>query len=213
VVDGEVIPDQPFAAASLRLSSDIPLIVGTTMHEWNPGIVDPGVAGWTLEEVARRLRPRFGERAGAILEAYRHGNPGARPFELYALIISARIDAVAQAEAKATLGAAAVYVYWFGWRTPLFDGRPLAFHCADLPFVFDNTDRCAMMTGGGARARALAAKISEAWIAFARSGDPSHADLPRWPKLDPAAGQTMVLDDECRVANDPDRAERQALAG
>jgi len=70
-----------------------------------------------------------------------------------------------------------------------------------------------MMTGGGAAARALAARVSDAWIAFARSGDPNHPGLPAWPKFDPAAGPTMIFDDQCRVANDPDREERRALAG
>jgi len=68
--------------------------------EWNPGIVDAGVTDWTLEGVARRLGPLLGDRAGAVLEVYRRGNPQARPFELYALIISARLAAVGQAEAR-----------------------------------------------------------------------------------------------------------------
>jgi hypothetical protein len=36
VVDGDVLP----VRSSVLLSADLPLIVGTTMHERNPGIVD-----------------------------------------------------------------------------------------------------------------------------------------------------------------------------
>ena len=100
-------------------------------------------------------------------------------------------------------------MYQFRWQTPILDGRPRAFHCIDLPFVFDNTDRCAAMTGGGADARALAANVSDAWIAFARTGQPG---LPSWPAFTPENGATMFFDNVCELKRDPDRDERQALA-
>src|SRR5689334_24283698 len=56
-------------------------------------------------------------------------------------------------------GTAPAYLYLFTWQTPVLDGRPRAFHCAELAFCFDNIDRCVNMTGGGAEARALAAKV------------------------------------------------------
>jgi para-nitrobenzyl esterase len=93
----------------------------------------------------------------------------------------------------------------------VLDGRPRAYHCAELPFVFDNTDRAAAKTGGTVEARALAARVSEAWIAFARSGDPNHAGLPSWPRYDAARGALMVFDNECVVKDDYDRAARQVF--
>jgi len=81
-----------------------------------------------------------------------------------------RQNAVTQAErkaAQAAQGGAPVFMYWFQWQTPVLDGRPRAYHCAELPFVFANTDRCSAMTGGGADARALADKMADAWVAFA----------------------------------------------
>jgi para-nitrobenzyl esterase len=88
------------------------------------------------------------------------------------------------------------------------DGRPLAFHCSELPFVFYNTDRSGHMTGGGPRPRALAAKISDAWINFARKGDPNHPGLPAWPKFNAEQRATMIFNDTCEAKNDPDRELR-----
>jgi carboxylesterase type B len=105
-----------------------------------------------------------------------------------------RQNAVLQAERKTALGAAPAYLYWFTWQTPVLDGRPRAFHCSELPFVFDNTDRCAAMTGGTPEARALRARISDAWIAFARKGDPNHPSLPKWPVFSPDKGPVVILD-------------------
>jgi para-nitrobenzyl esterase len=119
---------------------------------------------------------------------------------------------VKQAAAKAALNKAPAYLYWFGWQTPIFDGRPRAFHCAEIPFVFCNTDRCDTMTGGGPDARALSAKIADAWIQFARTGDPNHPGIPNWPKFSPKTAPTMMLDNNMHVALNPDGLELKSIA-
>jgi para-nitrobenzyl esterase len=81
-----------------------------------------------------------------------------------------------------------------------------------LPFVFDNTDRCDHMTGGGAEARALAACISRAWVQFARTGNPNHRVLPDWPPFDADKRPTMIFDNTCVVKDDPDGEELAALS-
>jgi para-nitrobenzyl esterase len=53
--------------------------------------------------------------------------------------------------------------------------------------------------------------MSAAWAAFARNGNPSHADLPSWPAFDTSGYPTMVLGHECKVVKDPNREERLAL--
>src|SRR5580700_6891479 len=68
-------------------------------------------------------------------------------------------------------------------------------------------DRCENMTGGGSEAHQLAAKISQAWISFARTGNPNHYGLRKWPAFTTAQGSTMVFDNGCRVENNADREE------
>jgi para-nitrobenzyl esterase len=75
----------------------------------------------------------------------------------------------------------------------------------------DNTDRTATMTGGGADARELAGRVSDAWIAFARSGNPNHKGLPKWPEFTAAVCPTMIFDNACVVQNGPDTGERRVL--
>jgi len=77
--------------------------------------------------------------------------------------------------------------------------------------VFYNTDRCARLTGGTDEARELAAKVSDAWINFARRGDPHHRGLPRWPAFAADRHPVMVFDEKCEVLNDPDRELRGLL--
>ena len=104
---------------------------------------------------------------------------------------------------------APAYLYWFAWKTPVLDGTPLAYHCSELAFAFDNIDRCANSTGGTTEARELAAKVSQAWIQFARTGSPNHSGLPRWPAVSASALPTMIFDTRCEVKDDPDAQERK----
>ena len=80
----------------------------------------------------------------------------------------------------------------------------------EIPFVFDNTDTPLVMTKGGPEVKHLAALTSEAWIQFARTGNPNHKGLPDWKAYDPAQRATMIFNNECRVVNDPYQQERLA---
>ena len=57
-------------------------------------------------------------------------------------------------------------------------------HALEMRFVFDNVDHTETRLfelPGAPEARALAAKMSAAWMAFARTGNPDIAGLPHWP--------------------------------
>jgi len=58
----------------------------------------------------------------------------------------------------------------------------------------------------------LSREIAGAWAAFARTGDPSHAELPDWPAYDPTRRATMLFDlPESRPVDDPDGEARRFL--
>ncbi len=212
VVDGKILPHHPFDPTAPAVSSDVPMLIGSVLNEFVTGIGNPDAFAMPEETMKERVKVLLGgDKAEAVIAAYRKANPQARPFELLSRISAASVrqNAVTQAERKTALGGGAAYVYWFTWQTPILDGRPMAFHCSELPFVFDNTDRCAAMTGGGLEARALGAKVSQAWIDFARHGNPNHDGLPKWPAFDKGKAPTMVFDNKCEVKNDPDGPERR----
>ena len=133
---------------------------------------------------------------------------GGRDHDGFGEVRSCRLTA---AQRKAALGRAPVYMYLFEWRS-LADPKLLAHHGLEIAFAFDNTSRVPAWSGGGASAAALAAKMSEAWLEFARSGNPATPELPAWPAYTAATRATMRFDDECTVTNDPDREVRQLWA-
>jgi para-nitrobenzyl esterase len=190
-------------------------MVGTTRTEFGIGWLWPEFEDYSFRELSDAIIKGHGkERGERMIEALRRGHPGAKPCDLFALWQSsgARLAAVRQATAKAAQKAAPVYVYLFAWNTPVLDGRIRSYHSAELPFVFDNTGRCDQATGGGPGARALAAKVSEAWIRFARTGNPNRSGLTNWPAFTAGNGATMIFDDTCATANHPDREELAILS-
>ena len=115
----------------------------------------------------------------------------------------------ALAERKSAQRKANVFLYMFAWETKLMDGRPRAYHCSEIPFIFMNTDRCDTMTGATEEARLLSTKVSRAWVSFAKTGNPNHAGLPKWPPFTQDKGETMIFNNTCKVKHDPDRAFRE----
>ena len=215
VVDGRVIPQHTFDPAASPLAAGIPMIIGNTFVEFGGGLGNPSAHLMTMDQLRERLTPTYGTTAAGVIEAYQRVFPKARPFEIWGVIQGTqayRINAVTQAERKAAQNAAPVYMYWFGWKTPVLDGRPLAYHCQDLAFWFDNIDLAAQATGGTDDARALAVKMSDALVAFARSGNPNHAKLADWPAFTAASRATMVFEnDQAVVRNDPDGEARRLV--
>jgi para-nitrobenzyl esterase len=80
-------------------------------------------------------------------------------------------------------------------------------HALEIPLVFDNVEKARNFVGRGDEPQVLAEQMSEAWLAFARTGDPG------WPAYDPATRATKLFDLESRVVNDPLPEVRKVLQG
>lgn len=204
-VDGIVLPAQPFDPQAPEQSRDIPMMVGTTIHEFTMSTYVPYFRTITEEQAVEYLKTRYGDRTDEFVAAMGKAYPGYQPKDLVDIDVVFRPGAVEQARLKAAQQGAPVYMYLFGWESPVMDGMLRSTHCMEIPFVFDNTARHASMTGGGTEAQALADKMSSAWLNFARTGNPNVESLPAWEAYTPQSGATMYFDNECRVLHNHDK--------
>ncbi len=119
------------------------------------------------------------------------------------------------AQRKNALGKAPAYLYRFDWETPIMGGLLKSPHALEIPFVFDNAGEplAQRLTPEGPEVRALAASMSERWIAFARNGDPNPGAAPRWLPYKAPERATMIFNRQCKVENDPAPAARAAIDG
>jgi len=211
------LPENPFDPAAPEISSNIPLLIGTNKHEmalFTRG--DPKIYNRTLteDELKSRVKELAGPAADHVLDVYNKAYPDSHPAVRYILMETDRIyrfNSIVIAERKAAQHKASTYTYLFAWETPP-DPKMLAHHALEITFAFDNTSRVRGPSGGGPKPAALADKMSDAWIAFARTGNPKTPKLPEWPAYNVQTRPTMVFNDECRVVNDPGGSERHLWA-
>jgi para-nitrobenzyl esterase len=212
VGDGQYLAAGEFFKDSSHFSADIPLLINTTFHEQSPSRTDALLETITLSGVKEKLKIRFADQTSNVVDAYAKNFPEAKPIEIWALINSNRKNAIATANVKSGQKKAPVYVSWFGWQPPLFDGRMRAFHCDDICFWFYNTDLMLTHTGGGKRPRALSEKMAKSFLNFVRTGNPNGGGLPNWKPYTAEKGETMILNDQSMLALDPDREARKSLS-
>jgi para-nitrobenzyl esterase len=103
-----------------------------------------------------------------------------------------------------------VYKYYFQWYSPVREGKLRSYHTLDIPFVFQNVDIAESMAGKGPERYPLADKMSAAYAAFARTGNPNTKSLPKWGPFTTDQRATMIFNNECKAVNDPYREERLA---
>ncbi len=206
-VDGDLLPYQMFSDEAFALSKDIPLLIGTVKNEFMASM-QAGLGEASQEAVEAYIREQRGDQAEAYIRAVKEAYPrDERPSDLIDIDLLFRPGAVYQANTKSALpGGAEVFMYLFAWQSPVMDGKYKAIHCMELPFVFDNIERCENMTGGGRQAHILAEKVSQAWINFARYGDPNHEGLPGWEPYTAENGTTMIFDNHCHIVHHHDKA-------
>jgi len=204
-----VIPADPGDALAAGDAAGIPVMIGTMRHEATMFLSMESIATGELPRVddaslLARVRAFVDDRAGDLVAAYRACEPDASPCELLAVIQSdqmMRRGSVTLAERKLAGGGEPVYMYLVTWKSPAMDGFLMASHGLCVPLSMDNTHTSpAVDTPNG---HAVANAMSEAWLAFARSGNPNTPSLPEWPPYSLDRRPTMVFDVAPGVVDDP----------
>jgi para-nitrobenzyl esterase len=215
VIDGSVLPRHQFDPSAPEYSANVPLMAGSTATE-NGWLGPPPFDMDDAEMLAsfNRLAGDDAAKGQALLTLYKGRYPEVRNRMLWLIAESdntRRRNAQILNQLKHAQGTAASYPYYFDWYSPVHDNRMGSYHTLDIPFVFNNVDVGASMTGAGQDRYQLAHVMSAAWAAFARTGNPDHADMPHWPAFNPDEYPTMVFGSAISVKNDPNREERLAL--
>jgi len=207
VVDGVHLPAHPFDPVPAPTALDIPIMIGTNRDESALYLVsDPRRGSLTDAELAERSERILGDQRDAVLAAYRASRPNATPWELFVAISSQRFHhgSILLAERQSAATSTPIWMYSFE-----FEGTgPLGpAHGLEIAYVYGNASE---ERPGDAAVAQVERDMSDAWIAFARTGDPNHAALPAWPPYTAAQRHTLVFDAPSRVAVDLRGGERQA---
>ncbi len=220
VVDGRSLPRHPFDPDAPPQSAELPMLIGTNGTETTAllGIGDASLFSLNEADMRTKLKSYLhladDSELDSLIATYKRDRPSATPSDIYFAITTdrmMRMNAIRQAERKAAQDSAPAYMYIFDWRSPVLDGKLRSPHGIELAFVFDNTDKTIGMNGTGADLQPLAERVSSAWAAFARTGNPDTSGLPHWPAYDTTSRATMIFNDRCEVVDDPGKDERLAI--
>jgi para-nitrobenzyl esterase len=207
VVDGRTLPTEPFDPVAPAIARDIPVMIGSTRDEATLFTsADPRFGKMTEEEAKARFDAVLKDRGPAALAAYKAHFPNDAPTYWFTSMLTDMgtwMDSIRLAERKQAQHGAPVYMYRVDWHIPVLDGVLRSPHGTEVPLVFDNVDKAPLIMGTGPEARRLAALMSQAWVDFARSGNPSQPALP-WPAYDPQQRSTAIFETQSRIVSDPD---------
>ncbi|WP_420619969.1 carboxylesterase/lipase family protein [Candidatus Poriferisocius sp.] len=222
VIDGSLISAKPAELLQAGTATDVDVLIGATAHElrlFHQELPEESAEQILHHTVSGHISERTGTEPSpgdvkAVVGEYRQaaeGTPWTSDSDILTAIntdVSMREPIERIADFRAATGAS-TYLYDFRWCS-LADPDKGAFHAIDLPFAFDSfhVDGWREFIGADNAAEALGRGMRLAWAAFARTGDPSTAELGPWPRYDLNQRTTMILDDTPTLASDPFQRER-----
>ncbi len=220
VIDGTMMPRASIEMVTDGASSDVAIMVGSTLDEWKLfAPMDRGIAKLDRAGLAARLTRRIKpEAAEALIGNYEKARAArgasTTPPELFNALETDRIfriPAVRLAEVHAKRRGR-IHQYLFTWPSPAAGGMLGSCHALELGFVFGTNHIPGMpqFAGTGPVVERLATAMQDAWLAFARSGDPSCESLGAWPQYDASRRATMILDEKSKAEDAPYEEERRA---
>jgi para-nitrobenzyl esterase len=195
-IDGTILPKRAIECVAQGSARNIPVMTGTTRDEWKLFTV----AATNLREMdeARLRKMTAGLVGAAQAEDLLTGYEGGTPFERWNDVMTDHtffIPATRLLEAQAQH--APVFAYRFDWESPAMNGALGSCHALELGFTFGTfrVKGAAPFFGTGEAAEALSDAMMDAWITFAKTGNPSNGTSGTWDAYDASDRATMIFGD------------------
>jgi len=214
ILDDVAITRDPFAPDAPDESRDVPVMVGWCKDEWTVFTASaPWFGRMTEADLEARVAP-MGDKGRALLAAFRKAYPDYSPTYLWEQMISARVmqGTTILAERKAAKGGAPAYVWFMTWETPTLNGAYKSPHTMEIPFMLYSYDKVRTFVGPGDEPKRMADQMAAAWVAFARTGNPSTSAIGKWPAYSAGERPVMRFNLESGAVKDPLGEVRQILA-
>lgn len=199
----------PMVVGFTDYAKKVPTMAGSVIAEFSGAADSPDTASMSREEKLALLRERFGEAAEELVGLFEKAYPDKDIAWLSKLDTFCRPATTRFIERKAQVSEAPAYLYLFSLDFDVKGPRP-AWHCADIPFIFHNSHRVPCCNMAGATEK-IETEMCDAWVSFARSGNPNHPNLSDWPAYEDSRKYTMVFDRESAARSDYDRVLLQKV--
>ena len=224
-IDGDTIPHHPLKAINEGYAKDIELIIGSNFEESKFNhLVFPNFKPADLNNLSKRMNGQLrltiekDYDLDNIINTYRTSREKnklpAEPQDIldaFNTDNTFRIPAIKFAEAQSK-HQKNTYMYLFSWRLPNIYG---AMHGLEIGFIFNrffNVD-IPTLPKKSEETETLSKNMMDSWIRFARTGNPNHTSIPKWPSYDIENRSTIIFDKEIKIWDDPLKKERKMWFG
>jgi para-nitrobenzyl esterase len=219
MLDGRNIPEHPFGPKPSPISADVPMLMGNTETEitFVNGTPTEPMDDAQFRQHVKDLFHCEDADADQMIQLFRGRYPGRDNTWLYQMIGSQasnfQTSTYTQAERKADQMGAPIWYYYFVHTVPARGGKIHAPHTGEIPYVFDSLAHSKPMVGPiTPREQQVADIMSTTWATFARTGNPNNPKIPDWPAFDTRRRATLLIDNQCKVVDDPLGPTRAAIA-
>lgn len=181
-----------------RETAHIPLLAGTVFGEFTSFAPTPyNKHHMTAQEGRQMVKRVLGEEAAEkLVPLFEAAYPERHPVDLLNLDFMFRQPAQKYIRLRSGLNSS-TYSYLFNLDLPI-DGGRTPWHCADIPYVFHNTELVPVTQEAGVTEK-IEKQIFDSVMAFVRTGNPNHEGIPFWPACTPEKEYTLVIDKSTRV--------------
>ena len=202
VPDGETLLQQPFQDDFSDISSDIPVMIGTTFNELQMSVYKM-FDNISFEDAKPFLAPVFGEYTDELITEFQKSHPDMDARDLISMDRMFRPKTIITADAISAEKTADTYMYMFDWKSPVSGA---SVHGNELAFCF-NTLHLAkgQLPEASEEDLRLADIMSDSWANFAHTGNPNVEGQPEWHPYTSENGELFSFNYECSIKNNFDR--------
>jgi para-nitrobenzyl esterase len=216
VADGDVVPRMPLELLEGGFGHKVPTLAGSNLDEDKVFMMmDPRYHNLDEEGMRKSLSNHMAAGSvSLVINAYREERAirgeSIAPFEICTAVrtdLAFRKTAIRIAESQCKY-ASGGYNYVFCWKSRAAHGRWGACHGLDIGFVFGNHHVFGEERGD--LAHKLSTGMQDAWISFARTGNPSCRSLGDWPQYNDRK-TSMIFDEQSHVEKGFREREREII--
>ncbi len=198
VIDGWVIPENPWSMFSAGKQKKVPLLIGTNANEGAIFVYpDPKVLLMSDQDYRESIKSQYQAHAAEVLALFPAADRWDVPATVSKLrtVMSFSAGALHAADA-ASVSTQQVYMYQFT-RVPdtalkIFG----AFHGLEIFYVFGNLRAGRVSIPDNELDISLSQDMMKYWTNFARAGDPNSPGLQKWPAYTGGTGQYLEFGNE-----------------
>ncbi|MFX1277053.1 MAG: carboxylesterase/lipase family protein [Promethearchaeota archaeon] len=213
IIDEETYPKHPIKDFRDGNCSDIDFMIGTNLDEAKMFTAMKALRSVTTmgERLAVGYLGMQGidlETSKKIINKYKEAREGkfsTEPKDIFDAIMTDgtfRIPTIRLLEAQSP-HQPNTYNYMFTLPSTGLNGILGVCHALEIPFIFSTLEapNVKNFVKANSQTKALSEKMMDAWINFARTGNPNHKNIPEWPAYNAETRATMIFGEECKIEN------------